>query len=35
MVAAKAIYDMESTFNGIYAQQYSSVFKTWAHNDSI
>ena len=26
---------MDSTFNGIFAQQYNSYIKTWAHNDSI
>jgi hypothetical protein len=26
---------MESTFTGIYGQQYNSYLKTWAHNDSI
>lgn len=35
IVGARAIYDMESTINGIYAQQYDSMFKTWSHNNSI
>ena len=35
VVAGRAIYDMDSTFNGIFAQQYNSYLKTWMHNDSI
>ena len=31
----RAIYDIESNFDGIYAQQYSSYFKTFYNNDSI
>ena len=26
---------MESTYTGIFAQQYNSYIKTWSHNDSI
>lgn len=28
-------YDMHSTFSGIFGQQYHSIFKTHAHNDSL
>lgn len=35
VVEARAIYDIDSTIDGIYAQQYTSVFKTYTHNDSI
>lgn len=35
LVEGRAIYDIESTINGIYAQQYSSLFKSYTHNDSI
>ena len=35
IVASKAIYDMESTHDGIFAQQYDAVFKTFKKNDSI
>jgi hypothetical protein len=35
LLEARAIYDMESTIDGIYAQQYSSILKTYTHNDSI
>lgn len=29
------VFDMYSTFTGIYGQMYDSVFKTYAQNDSI
>jgi hypothetical protein len=35
LVEAKAIYDIESTLDGIYAQQYGSLFKTNTYNSSI
>lgn len=35
VVEGRAIYDIQSTSDGIYAQQYRSVFKTFNHNDSI
>lgn len=35
MIEGRAIYDIESTIDGIYAQQYSSLFKSYTHNDSI
>ena len=35
IVEGRAIYDIESSSDGIYAQQYASVFKTYNHNDSI
>jgi len=35
IVAARAIYDIQSTLEGIYAQQYDSLFKTYTQNDSI
>lgn len=35
IVDAKYVYDIESTHDGIFAQQYYSLFKTYEHNDSI
>ena len=29
------VYDLRSTFTGIFGQMYSTAFKTYAHNDSI
>lgn len=34
IVAARAILDMESTWNGVFAQQFDAVMKTWL-NDSV
>ena len=34
ILAARAIFDLESTYNGVFAQQYDSVMKTYT-NDSI
>jgi hypothetical protein len=35
VVEGRAIYDIQSTWDGIYAQTYYSIFKTYTHNDSI
>lgn len=35
LLEARAIYDIESTIDGIYAQQYSSILKTNTFNSSI
>ena len=35
VIEARAIYDIESTADGIYAQQYSSLLKSHTYNDSI
>lgn len=29
------MYDLHSTFTGIFGQQFNSIFKTYEHNDSI
>ena len=29
------VYDMRSTYQGIYGQMYDSIFKTYAQNDSV
>lgn len=29
------VYDLESTWNGIYGQMYNSFFKTFAHNETV
>lgn len=29
------VYDMHSTYNGIYGQMYDSLFKTFPQNDSV
>lgn len=33
--ASEAIFELEATHDGVFAQQYSAVFKTYSHNDSI
>lgn len=35
VIASKAMYDVQSTVNGIYVQQYDSVIKTFPRNDSV
>ena len=35
VIEGRAIYDIESTLDGIYAQQYSSLLKSYTHNDSV
>ena len=34
MYVGEPVYDLESSWNGIYGQMYNSFFKTFAHNDS-
>lgn len=35
LIEGRAIYDIESTIDGILAQQYSSIFKTNVFNSSV
>lgn len=33
--SGESVYDLHSTYVGIFGQMYNAVFKTYSHNDSI